>query len=67
MKSKEIRKKSESDILKLLKEKEKKLKDIMFSGVDSKSKNTKEMLGLRRDVARIKTILKENKEEKNGK
>ncbi len=67
MKSRDIRKKSESDILKLLKEKEKKLKDVMFSGVDSKSKNTKEMQGLRRDIARIKTILKEDKEEKNGK
>ncbi len=66
MKPKAIRKKTESDCLKLLEEKEKKLAEIKFSGANTKSKNTKEAANLRKDIARIKTILKENKnEEKN--
>ena len=66
MKTKVIRKKTESECLKLLDEKEKKLADIRFSGANTKSKNTKEAANLRKDIARIKTILKEAKnEEKN--
>ncbi len=61
MKVKEIRKKNREECLKLLAEKAKRLHDIRFAGADSKSKNTKEATGLRKDIARIKTILKEEK------
>ncbi len=60
MKPKEIRKKSAKDCLKLLKEKQKRLHDIKFSGASGKEKNTKEASNLRKDIARIKTILKES-------
>ena len=63
MKSKEIRKKSREDCLKTLAEKVKRLHDVRFAGADSRSKNTKETTGLRKDIARIKTILKETKED----
>ncbi len=63
MKPKAIRKKSEKDCLKLLKEKEERLAEIRFSGANTKSKNTKEAFNLRKDIARIKTILKENKQQ----
>ncbi len=62
MKAKEIRKKTEEDCLKTLAEKTKKLSEIRFASASSKAKNTKEASGLKKDVARIKTILKEKKE-----
>jgi len=65
MKPSAIRKKTEKDCLKLLKEKQEKLAEIKFSGPNTKSKNTKEASNLRRDIARIKTILNENKKNKN--
>ena len=63
MKVKEIRKKSEEDCLKLLAEKKKKLSDVRFTRSSSKSKDTKEAVNLRKDIARIKTILKETKKD----
>ncbi len=59
MKIKEIRKKSKKDILKMLKEKQKRLYDIRFASGGSDSKNVKEAANLRKDIARIKTILNE--------
>ncbi len=62
MKTKEIRKKSKEECLKLLFEKKKRLYDVRFSKGDLKAKNTKEAVNLRKDIARIKTILKETKD-----
>ncbi len=62
MKPQEIRKKSKKDCLKLLREKKKRLSEVKFLGASTKSKNTKEARDLRRDIARIKTILKEAEE-----
>ncbi len=59
MKIKEIRKKSKEDVLKMLKEKQKRLYDIRFASAESDSKNVKEVANLRKDIARIKTILNE--------
>ncbi len=59
MKIKEIRKKGKEDCLKLLLEKKKKLNDVCFSAEGSKSKNTKEAFNIKKDIARIKTVLKE--------
>ncbi len=62
MKTKEIRKKNREECVKLLFEKKKRLHDIRFLKGDLKSKNTKEAFNLKKDIARIKTILKETKE-----
>jgi len=61
MKTKEIRKKNREDCFKLLSEKKKRLHDIRFGAGDAKSKNTKEASNLKKDIARIKTILKDSK------
>jgi ribosomal protein L29 len=63
MKTKELRKKTREDSLKLLAEKKKSYYDIRFVGENTKSKNTKELTNLRKDIARIKTILKETNED----
>ncbi len=59
MKAKEIRKKTDSERVKLLQEKKKKLQAFYFNSATSRPKNTKEAVNLRKDIARIKTILKE--------
>ncbi len=59
MKTKEIRKKTDKECIKELKDKSKKLHDIRFAGKISQPKNVKEVAALRKDIARIKTILKE--------
>ncbi len=61
-KRQKIREKAAEDCLKLLAEKAKRLSDIRFASASSKEKNTKEASGLKKDIARIKTILKEKKE-----
>ncbi len=63
MKTKEIRKKSREECLKVIAEKTKRLHDVRFAGADARVKNTKEITGLRKDIARVKTILKELKED----
>ncbi len=63
MKTKEIRKKNIQECLKLLAEKKKRLHDVRFGGSSGKTKNTKEAANLRKDIAKIKTILKETKED----
>ncbi len=64
MKSKEVRNKSKEECLKVVAEKKKRLSDVRFMSASSKLKNTKEITNLRKDIARIKTILKEK--QKNG-
>ena len=62
MKVKEIRKKTEEECVKLLAEKAKRLSEVRFVSASGKAKNTKEAANLKKDIARIKTILKEKKE-----
>ncbi len=62
MRAKEIRKKSKDECMKILAEKKKRLSDVRFVGASQKMKNTKEAFNLRKDIARINTILKETSE-----
>ena len=63
MKTKKKKKKNTQDCLKLLAEKKKRLQDVRFGDSNTKSKNTKEAANVRKDIAKIKTILKETKED----
>ncbi len=59
MKTKEIRSKSKDECLKIIAEKRRRLSDVRFTSASSKVKNTKEAFNLKKDIARIKTIIKE--------
>ncbi len=63
MKAEEIRRKSEEECEKLLQEARGKIQKFHFSVATGKPKNTKEAANLRKDIARIKTILREKKYE----
>ncbi len=60
---KEVRKKSEEECLKLIAEKSKRLNEVRFASASSKVKNTKEAFNLKKDIARIKTIIKEKNDD----
>ncbi len=55
--NKEIKQKSDTDLLKLLLEKQKALRVFRFSVARSKIKNIKEGKNVRKDIARIRTEL----------
>lgn len=57
MKAKELRKKSESELQKILKEKREKLQKLRFDLSAGKLKNFQEIKQTKRDIARILTIL----------
>lgn len=57
MKIKEIRNKKKDELLKELSEKLIALKDVRFGVAGSKSKNVNEYRNIRKDIARIKTVL----------
>ena len=59
MKVKELRQKSEKELNDLLNERKHKLGQLKFDLASKKLKNIKQIMELRRDVARVKTILKE--------
>ncbi len=59
MKAKEIRSKTKEQCLKAVNEKSKKLNEIRFSEKIGKLKNVKERSSLRKDIARLKTIMRE--------
>ena len=59
MKAKELRQKSEKELNDLLNERKHKLGQLKFDLASKKLKNIKQIMELRRDVARVKTILKE--------
>lgn len=59
MKVQEIRKKTREESVKILDEKIKKLNEVRFSEKIGRPKNVKERASLRKDIARIKTILNE--------
>jgi len=62
MKAKELRKFSKKELENLLIEKRKKLQDLNFQLVSGKVKNVKEAKELKKDIARILTIIKDIKE-----
>lgn len=55
---KESTKKSKTDLMKDLAQKQVALRDIRFGIAGSKNKNVKEQRNIKRDIARIKTALK---------
>lgn len=61
MKNKELRLKNEEELKILLGESQKKLRDLRFTLKAGKIKNTKEIKLLKKDIARILTILNELK------
>ncbi len=64
MKVSEIKEKNEKELKKLLSEKRKKFQEVKFNLSSGRVKNTKEARNLRKDIARILTILKEGSHEK---
>lgn len=64
MKISEFREKSEKELEKILSEKRKKLQEVRFNLSSGRVKNTKEARNLRKEIARILTILKEGSYEK---
>lgn len=59
MKIAELRQKSKEELKSLLAEKRMRIDEIIFLLRQKKVKNVKEALGLRKDVARILTVLKQ--------
>jgi large subunit ribosomal protein L29 len=58
MDKKELIKKSESELQKILKENREKLRELRFALASAKVKNVREIPQLKKDIARILTILK---------
>ena len=54
---KDIQKKSDADLVKLLRETREKLREYRFGTAGSKGKNTREPANLKNDIARILTEL----------
>ena len=61
MKAQELRKKDKKELLKTVHEIRKKLSDLRFKFSSNKLKNVKEISNLKKEIARILTILKETK------
>ncbi len=59
MKAAEIRNYTDEELRKLLEEKKKQLMDLRFQHAMGQLRNTAQVSELRRDIARIKTILRE--------
>lgn len=59
MKSQEMRKKSKTQLQKLLSERQEDLRSLRFALVSGKLKNIKEIRETKKDIARILTILRE--------
>jgi len=60
MKVKELKQKTKKELNDILVENRRKLGQLRFDLASKKLKNIREIRGLRRDVARIITILKQN-------
>lgn len=61
MNMKDIKTKTSADLGKMLAEKREALRVFRFGGVGAKSKNVKEGMSIRKDIARILTSLNANK------
>jgi large subunit ribosomal protein L29 len=57
----QLRKKSKKEMNRLLLEKRDRLRELRFDLASGRIKNVREMRQLRRDIARILTLLKEEK------
>ncbi len=64
MKANQLRKKSEEELRKLLDQKREKLRETRYGLSSGKVKNIKEARGLKKEIARILTILNEGSYEK---
>jgi ribosomal protein L29 len=64
---KDIRKKGEADLQKMLKEKREALRDFRFAGAGGRTRNVREGRGLRHEIAQILTAMNENKVAKDSK
>lgn len=65
MKIKEIEKKSEKEIKQLLQEKRERLRQINFSITTGKVKNVREIRLIKKDIARLLTVIDSKKEKKD--
>lgn len=61
MKAKEIREKTKEDILKMIKENSEKLRQLRFDLISRKLKNVREIGAIKKETARLQTVLKEKK------
>ncbi len=61
MKSAEIRQKTKEELLKNVKDYREKLRDLRFDLASGKVKNVRDIRNIKKDIARILTILKEKK------
>ncbi len=59
MKVKEIREKKDKELVKMLAEKRESLRDIRFKIASSQYKNVKEISFLKKDVAKVLTVMNE--------
>ena len=57
MKITELRQKSKEDLIALMREKELRMSELCFLLRQNKTKNVKETAAIRKDIARIQTIL----------
>ncbi|MCD6550597.1 50S ribosomal protein L29 [bacterium] len=62
MEAKELVKKSRSELQKLLFETREKLREMRFNLASGKVKNIKEIRALKKDIARILTVLNQKKD-----
>lgn len=65
MKAKELRQKQDAELLKILSDLRKKFEEEYLNFVQGKLKNVKILRSIKKDIARILTILNERKKEKN--
>jgi len=61
MKSVELRKKTKNQLDKLLLEKQERLRQLRFDLASGKLKNVREIRHIKKDIARILTLIKETK------
>ncbi|MDP2741365.1 MAG: 50S ribosomal protein L29 [bacterium] len=61
MKTQELRKKDKKELEKSVQELRKKLSELRFKFSSNKLKNVKEISSLKKEIARVLTILQENK------
>ena len=66
VKAKELRLKPEEELNQLLSESQKKLRELRFNLASGKVKNVRTIRVLKKDIARILTILNEKNEIKNN-
>ena len=61
MKTSELRPKNKNDLFKLLQENRERLRSLRFDLISGKVKNVREIRRIKKDIARILTILQEAK------